>query len=177
MSRIKISMKEKEFLNISEYIDAEIRNSDKKEGLCIVTVENPAAALLLAENSEDVLQEVMLRLSKKMPYFENEEHEKAWLIRVTINCSNTLLNSSFLKHKSELTDNLFIEEPEKHDVYYAVLALPLKYRTVIHLYYYEGYKIKEISKILKTKENTVKSQLLRAKEILKTSLEGGFDNE
>ena len=67
MSKIKISMKEKEFLNISEYIDAEIRNSDKKEGLCIVTVKNPAAALLLAENSEDVLSDISEELERLLP--------------------------------------------------------------------------------------------------------------
>lgn len=129
------------------------------------------------ENSEDVFQEVFLRLSRKMPKFENEEHEKAWLIRVTINCSKNLLNSGFLKHRSDTEEELSFETKERHDVYYAVSELPLKYRTIIYLYYYEGYKINEISKILKIKENTVKSQLSRAREKLKTKLEGGFEDE
>ena len=129
------------------------------------------------ENSEDVFQEVFLRLSKKMPNFKNEEHEKAWLIRVTINCSKNLLNSAFLRHKSDTEKELTFENEDRHEIYYAVLELPLKYRTIIYLYYYEGYKINEISKILKINENTVKSQLARAREKLKTKLEGGLEDE
>lgn len=127
------------------------------------------------ENSEDVYQEVFLRLSKKMPDFENEEHEKAWLIRVTINCSKNLLNSKFLKYKEELKEDITFETKERHDIYYAVQELPLKYRTIIHLYYYENYKINEISKILNIKENTIKSNLSRAREKLKQKVEGGIE--
>jgi len=129
------------------------------------------------ENSEDIFQEVFLRLSRKMPNFKSEEHEKAWLIRVTINCSKNLLNSGFFKHKSELKEELTFQTEDRHEIYYAVSELPLKYRTIIYLYYYEGYKINEISNILKIKENTVKSQLSRAREKLKTKLEGGFEDE
>ena len=129
------------------------------------------------ENSEDIYQEVFLKLAKKMPKFESEEHEKAWLIRVTINCSKTMLNSSFVKHRAELDENLSFETPERHDIYYAVLNLPVKYRTVVHLYYYENYSIKEISKILKTNENTVKTRLARAREQLKNIIKGGIEDE
>lgn len=127
------------------------------------------------ENSEDVYQEVFLRLSKKLPDFESEEHEKAWLIRVTINCSKNLLSSNFLKYKEELKDDITFETKERHDIYYAVQELPLKYRTIIHLYYYENYKINEISKILNIKENTIKSNLSRAREKLKQKVEGGIE--
>lgn len=127
------------------------------------------------ENSEDVYQEVFLRLSKKLPDFESEEHEKAWLIRVTINCSKNLLSSKFLKYKEELKDDITFETKERHDIYYAVQELPLKYRTIIHLYYYENYKINEISKILNIKENTIKSNLSRAREKLKQKVEGGIE--
>ena len=127
------------------------------------------------ENSEDVYQEVFLRLSKKLPKFESEEHEKAWLIKVTINCSKNLLNSNFLKYNSELKEEITFETKERHDIYYAVHELPLKYRTIIHLYYYENYKINEISKILNIKENTIKSNLSRAREKLKQKVEGGIE--
>ncbi len=127
------------------------------------------------ENSEDIYQEVFLRLARKMPVFENEEHKKAWLIRVTINCSKTILNSSFNRHRAELDENLSFETPERHDIYYAVLKLPMKYRTVIHLYYYEDYSIKEISKILKVNENTVKSRLARARKKLEEEVKGGIE--
>lgn len=119
------------------------------------------------ENSEDVYQEVFLRLAKKMPEFKSEEHEKAWIIKVTINCSKNLLNSKFLKNTTELKEEIPFETKERHEIYYAVQKLPLKYRTIIHLYYYENYKINEISQMLKMKENTVKSYLARAREKLK----------
>lgn len=127
------------------------------------------------ENSEDVYQEVFLRLYKKLPNFESEEHEKAWLIKVTINCSKNLLSSSFFKNTTEIKEEIVFETKERHDIYYAVQELPVKYRTIIHLYYYENYKINEISKILKIKENTVKSQLLRAREKLKEKIKGGIE--
>ena len=130
------------------------------------------------ENSEDVYQEVFLRLAKKIPKFENEEHEKAWLIRVTINCSKNLLNSKFLKNTTELKEDIIVfKTKERHDIYYAVQELPLKYRTIIYLYYYENYKINQISKIIKINENTVKSRLARAREKLKQNLEGGLEDE
>lgn len=127
------------------------------------------------ENSEDVYQEVFLKLSKKLPNFENEEHEKAWLIRVTINCSKNLLNSNFFKYTTEMKEEILFETKERHDIYYAVQELPLKYRTIIHLYYYENYKIEEISKILHIKENTIKSRLLRARKKLQEKIEGGME--
>lgn len=127
--------------------------------------------------SEDVYQEVFLRLSKKLPNFESETHEKAWLIRVTINCTKNILGIGWFKNTTELSEEIVFEEKDKHDVYYEVMTLPLKYRTVIHLFYYEGYKIEEISKILHINENTIKSQLARAREKLKTKIEGGFDDE
>ena len=129
------------------------------------------------ETSEDVYQEVFLRLARKKPEFENEEHKKAWLIRVTINCSKSILNSSFIKHRADLDENLSFETPERHDIYYAVLNLPIKYRTVIHLYYYENYSIKEISKILQLNENTIKSRLSRARQKLEKTVKGGIENE
>ena len=129
------------------------------------------------ETSEDVYQEVFLRLAKKMPNFENEEHEKAWLIRVTINCSKNILNSKFVKNTTELKEDIVFTTKERHDIYYAVQELPLKYRTVVYLHYYENYKINEIGKILGIKENTVKSHLARAREKLKNAMEGGIEDE
>ena len=129
------------------------------------------------DSSEDVYQEVFFRLARKMPEFESEEHKKAWLIRVTINCSKNILSSSFLKHRAELDENIKFETQERHDIYYAVLKLPIKYRTVIHLYYYEDYSIKEISKILNINENTVKTHLARARKKLEEDIKGGIEDE
>lgn len=128
-------------------------------------------------DAEDILQEVFLRLVKKRPSFESEEHRKAWLIRVTLNCSNKLLTSAWFRRTVPLEEELKFETKEKHDVYYAVMELPLKYRTVIHLYHYEDMSISQISDVLNIKESTIKSQLLRARQLLKTKLKGEFDNE
>lgn len=129
-------------------------------------------------DSEDIFQEVFLRITKKMPNFENTEHEKAWVIRVTINCSNNLLTSNWRNKTQELEENIQFETKQRHDIYYEVAKLPIKYRTVIYLFYYEGYKINEISKILNTNESTVKTRLSRAKEKLKNNMGGDiFEDE
>lgn len=128
-------------------------------------------------DAEDIVQEVFLRLVNKKPKFENEEHRKAWLIRVTVNCSSKLLTSAWFRRTVPLEEELKFETKEKNDVYYAVMELPLKYRTVIHLYHYEDMSITQISEVLGIKESTVKSQLLRARQLLKTKLKGEFDNE
>ena len=132
------------------------------------------------DNAEDVYQEVFLRLAKKLPIFESKKHEKAWIIKVTINCSKNILNSKHSRNDVELkdTDNVMPDEnDEKNDVYYAVLELPLKYRTVIYLFYYEGYRIEEMSKILNTNVNTIKSWLSRARKKLKSKIGGGLEDE
>ena len=122
------------------------------------------------DSSEDVFQEVFLRLSKNIPDFQSEEHEKAWIIRVTINCSKNLLNSKWNRCVDTLEEELKEEQIEMQEIYYDVLRLPQKYRTVIHLFYYENLSIKEISKILSTKETTVKTWLSRGRKKLKDIL-------
>ena len=122
-------------------------------------------------DADDILQEVFLRFMKQKSKLNNEEHTKALLIRITINCTKSLFTSSSFKRNQALDENLSVDMPER-DTLDAVLRLPQKYRTVIHLHYYCGYKIEEISEILHTKPSTVKSQLLRARQKLKTYLEG-----
>jgi RNA polymerase sigma-70 factor (ECF subfamily) len=128
-------------------------------------------------DAEDILQEVFFRLINKKPEFESEEHRKAWLIRVTVNCSSKLLTSAWFRRTVPLEEELKFETKEKSDVYYAVLELPLKYRTAIHLFYYEDMSIAQISHVLSVKESTIKSHLLRARQLLKIKLKGEFDNE
>jgi len=127
------------------------------------------------ENAKDIFGEVFLQLLKylnKGGEFNDHNHEKAWLIRVTLNCSKAVLR--FYKPAPEPDDSNFYIMPEsgKGDVYEAVMKLPKKYRVVIHLFYYEEYSIKEIAEILKIKENTVKSQLCRGRKLLKNDLGG-----
>lgn len=123
-------------------------------------------------DAEDVFQEVFLRYFKHQDKIQNSDHTRFWLIRVTINCSKSLLTSPWFRHTVPLRDELTFSSPEKGDVYYATLGLPLKYRTVIYLFYYEDLSIAEISKITNIKESTIKSQLSRGRNILKECLKG-----
>lgn len=120
--------------------------------------------------ADDVLQEVFLRYIKTDKAFESEEHIKAWLIRVTVNCCKSIYLSSWFKKTVPLTDDLVFEIPEQSDVYFAVAKLPQKYKAVIHLFYYEDLSVKQIAEYLKVKESTVKSQLHRGREMLKSML-------
>ncbi len=122
-------------------------------------------------DADDILQEVFLRFMKQKSKLNNEEHTKALLIRITINCTKSLFTSSYVKKTQGLDENISITMPQR-DTLDAVLCLPIKYRTVIHLHYYCGYKTEEIAEILHTKPSTVKSQLLRARQKLKNYLEG-----
>lgn len=129
------------------------------------------------ENAEDILQDVFLKYSEKMPKFENEEHRKAWLIKVTINLTKNFHNSSWNKKVINLDESLIFETEAENLVFSAVCELPQNYKTVIYLMYYEGYKVREISNLMKSSEGTIKTWLYRAREILKEKLEGGFENE
>lgn len=122
-------------------------------------------------DSDDILQEVFLRYIKVWKKMESEEHVKAMLLRITLNCSNTLLTSSWFKRTLPLDETLpYFDSGNDGEVLKAVMNLPQKYRTVIHLYYYCGYSVNEISEMLNLKSATVKTHLSRARETLKTNL-------
>ena len=122
-------------------------------------------------DAEDVMQEVFLRLVKAGPDFDNEEHAKAWLLRVASNCANDLFRLPWRRREEPLDENLSApERPEEGSVTQAVLSLPARYRIPIHLYYYEGYSVAEIARILGRSEGTVKSRLFRARDLLRNQL-------
>lgn len=126
-------------------------------------------------DSEDILQEVFLRYMKVWEKIESEEHLKAMLLRITVNCSNSLHTSSWFKKTVPLEENvLHTDNLENTDVLIEVLKLPLKYRTAIHLHYYFGYSVNEIADILKTNPSTVKTHLSRGREMLKRRLDYEF---
>lgn len=129
------------------------------------------------ENAEDVFQEVFVKFSEKLPEFKDEEHEKAWFIRVTINMSKNMKNTAWNRKVITLDESIKLEKQEESDIFSIVCELPENYKTVIYLFYYEGYKIKEISKILRKREGTVKTWLSRARKVLKEKIEGGFEDE
>jgi RNA polymerase sigma-70 factor (ECF subfamily) len=129
------------------------------------------------ENAEDIFQEVFLKYGEKNPNFKDKEHEKAWLIRVTINLTKNFCNSSWNKRVVTLDENLVFENQEETDIFSVVCNLPQNYRTVIYLMYYEGYKVREIAKIMKKQEGTIKTWAFRARKILEENLKGDWDNE
>lgn len=103
--------------------------------------------------------------------FENEEHEKAWFIRVTVNCSKTSLRSFWKTKVCELDESFEDIQVEKEDLSYALNKLPKKYSLILHLFYYEDLSIKEIAKTLELKEGNVGVLLQRTRNKLKAILE------
>ncbi len=126
-------------------------------------------------DAEDAVQEVFIKLLTKAPEFENDEHRKAWLLRVTVNISKNMLKSARRKNLP-LTEEIPYSE-KSDDVLPYVLSLDEKYRVVIHLYYYENYAIKEIAEILSLPAATVGTRLSRARKMLEKSLKEDFGDE
>ncbi|MDD2362838.1 MAG: sigma-70 family RNA polymerase sigma factor [Oscillospiraceae bacterium] len=125
------------------------------------------------EDVEDVFQEVFLKLLQSNITFQSEEHEKAWLCRITINKCKDVSKSFWRKNTESIEDKeIPFEDREESGVLQAVLSLPKRFKEVVYLFYYEGYTAKEIAKILNQKENTVYSNLHRARELLKHELGG-----
>ena len=134
--------------------------------------------------AEDITQEVFLKYFRADISYNDEEHRKAWLIRCAINCTKTLVTSAWYRHRAsdEGLDNM--EEQgdipgsdgdidkieQKNAVMSAVMKLPEKYRTVIHLFYFKDMSVAQISKATGIREATVKSQLSRARDMLKPML-------
>lgn len=129
-------------------------------------------------DAEDIAQDVFVSLIEKNKTFENSEHEKAWLIRVTVNKSKNFVKSSWVKKTVPIDEAMTKTTEEKSDdILEEVLKMPEKYRTVIHLFYYEGYSINEIAEILGKSTGTIGTWLSRGRKILKERLEGGFTDE
>lgn len=146
--------------------------ADMIRRICMLHLKNYA-------DTEDIFQTVFLKYALSSVEFENKEHEKSWLIRVTLNACKDLLKSFFRKRTVSIDQ--VIEQPapvpqDHRDVLEAVLSLPQKYKDVVYLYFYEGYTAPQISKILGKNVNTVYTLLTRSKKMLKTKL-GGDDYE
>lgn len=130
-------------------------------------------------DAEDILQDTLLKyMQTSSAMFLSESHKKAWLLRVAANLSKNKINYNKIRETDELEETLVAEDREDLSfVWEAVKALPEKYREVIHLYYQEGYPTKEISKILKCNESSVRSDLKRGREALKQVLKEAYDFE
>ena len=130
-------------------------------------------------DADDIFQEVFLRYVKNQKPFASEAHLKAWLIRVTVNCCK----SAYL---APWNDNVSLEDigevaatfnEGERGVYEEILKLPIDYKTVIILFYYENMSVSEIAKALRVTEGAVKMRLTRARNLLKLNLEGEEDKK
>lgn len=124
-------------------------------------------------DAEDVVQNTFLKLLQRKENFAEDTQAKYWLIRVAMNECKGLWRTPW-KQRVTSTEELFcepvFETPEQSELYYAVRELPVKYRQVVHLYYFEDYNVKEIAGILKISETAVQTRLLRARQKLKEKL-------
>ena len=118
-------------------------------------------------DAEDILQDVFLKFYSSEVEFADEEHVKAWLIRVGINASKNHLRKVENRSATVLDESLpYDEKSQDNELLFYVQRLPEKYRIPVHLYYYESYSVKEIAQILEMPQATVKIRLKRGREQL-----------
>ena len=132
-------------------------------------------------DAEDIVQDVFLRIIDKKPSFNDENHEKSWLIRATINMCKNKVNMFWNKNKCSIDDVQEFAVSDQYNtdtsVFQAVMALGEKYRVVVYMYYYEGYSTPEIANVIGKSETTIRSLLHRARNKLKDMLKEDYDFE
>lgn len=127
-------------------------------------------------DAEDILQETLIRYMNRAPEFENQNHEKAWLLRVAANLSKNRIGYNALRKADELNEELIASEHSSLSfVWEAVKSLSEAQRAVIHLFYQEGFSTAQIAKTLDEKESTVRSHLKRGREKLRDILKEDYD--
>lgn len=124
------------------------------------------------EDAEDITQETFLRLVRAAPDFREEEHCKAWLLRVAANCAGDLHRSPWRRRVVPLEEagEMSAPELESGDMGEVLLALPEDYRVVVHLYYYEEMSTEEIAHVLGKREGSIRTRLSRARKRLRQIL-------
>jgi RNA polymerase sigma factor (sigma-70 family) len=139
--------------------------------LCYMYLQNIADA-------EGAVQSIFLKLAHNQKTFNDHGHEKAWLITTAKNHCKNILKSWWRIRRVALNDvsdmPVWEEDELSREVRSKLFALPERYKTVLYLYYFEGYTTKEIADILKRNESTIRTQLQRGRERLKIDLGGGF---
>lgn len=129
-------------------------------------------------DAEEVLQDTLVQFLRTAPILNTKEHEKTWLLHVAANLSKNRIKYNTIRQTDELMDDLVAENRDDLSfVWEAVKAMPDKYREVVHLFYHEGYQTEQIAQILGMKEATVRSNLSRGREKLKTVLKEAYDFE
>jgi RNA polymerase sigma-70 factor, ECF subfamily len=142
------------------------------------------------EIAEDLVQEVFIKCYKNIDDFKGNSSVKTWIISIAINqCKDYLRSaysryiylsdkiSSFAKGNTKTPEDLVLENNEKDLLTKEILNLPIKYREVIYLYYFQELKIREIADVLGVNENTMKSRLSRAKELVKKNIQEGSNED
>ena len=129
-------------------------------------------------DTEEVLQDTLIQFLKTRPVFESDEHEKAWLLRVTLNCLKSHWRMAWRRHDTPLDDRIPFPEPEDSALDEALRRLTPKYRAAVHLFYCEGYTAEEIARMSGEKPSTIRTRLTRARaqlrELMKGELDDGF---
>lgn len=150
--------------------EAVIKYSDMLYKICIVILCNE-------QDVQDAIQDTFCRYLEKKPDFRDEDHEKAWLIKVATNICRDMIRFR-VRHPKVCIDEVehMLVAPEQKEILRELLELPVKQKTVIYLYYVEGYHIKEIADILGITESAVKTRLLRGRKQMRdmVSIEGGI---
>lgn len=141
-----------------------MRNSDMVYRLAFSQMKNK-------DDADDVYQEVFYRYIRRKQKFDSPEHEKAWFIRVTLNCSKTVMKSFWKTKVSDFDECEDYPAVEKEDLEFALVQLPKRYNAVLHLFYYEDLSVENISRILKISKPNVRMLLTRARRMLKEILE------
>ena len=147
----------------SEFESIYNRNVETVYRVCYMYMKNKTDA-------EDMTQNTFMKYLKYNPNFENSEHEKAWfIVTATNNCKNHF--KTWWNRNTCLDDEIEISTSDKNDeTLLFVLNLPVKYKQVIYMYYYEGYSTVEIAKLLNMKESTIRTHLLKGRQILKEKI-------
>ena len=124
-------------------------------------------------DAEDAAQTVMLRLWQSEAAFADEEHLRRWLVRVTLNVCKDISRSPWHRRtvSLEACPEPVFSTPERGELYQAVMALPVKYRMPLYLYYDEGYSVTEVGERLHLKISTVQTRLARGRAKLKQEWE------
>ena len=137
------------------------RNVDTVYRVCYIYLKN-------VQDTQDAVQETFIRLMEKDITFTSEEHEKYWLIRVSVNiCKNMLSHWSRKNVEIEKADRMIVSK-ETDEIIDEISKLPDKLKIVIYLHYYDGYTSEEIGKMLHITASAVRNRLQRAKAMLKT---------
>jgi RNA polymerase sigma-70 factor (ECF subfamily) len=133
-----------------------------------------------AQDAEDVVQDTFLQYYSANKQFNDEEHIKAWLLRVAINKAKDVTRRSRRKNTvslEDLNEDIPFEDPEVETFFDEVMSLPEKYRVAIHLFYYEDMAVKDIANCLQISEGNVKMRLSRGRDLLKERLTEDDDND